>query len=183
MDIIWKCSDLAPYFKISEKASPKVTNTTWGLFITKNLQWDQYNFINKSSYVPEHNNKNFFSQFIYYLPISPLLLWIITTKNLYNLLGILLKCSIFSIILNYNYNSETYYYYLVDKETEAWKLKPKELCSRSCYFFRAQESGIIPALAWLQSHGINQHIASFSLNESASESSFDESDCWSSTSQ
>lgn len=77
----------------------------------------------------------------------------------------------------------SYYDCLVDKETEAWKLKPKELCSRSCYFFTAEEPGFIPVLVWLQSPGINQHIASSSLNESASESSFDESDCWSSTSQ
>lgn len=76
-----------------------------------------------------------------------------------------------------------YYYYLVDKETVAWKLKPKVLYSRLCYFFTAEEPGFIPVLAWLQSHGINQHIASSSFNESASESSFDESDCWSSTSQ
>lgn len=51
------------------------------------------------------------------------------------------------MVLNYNYNSEmSYYDCLVDKETEAWKLKPKELCSRSCYFFTAEEPGFNPCV-------------------------------------
>lgn len=94
---------------------------------------------------------------LYYLLIPPLSLWIITAKNLYNLLGALLNtlCSVlYSILITTLWNVVLL---LFGKEIEVCKLKPKHLYSKSWHFSTAEEPGFIPMLAWLQSHGINQH--------------------------